>query len=633
MGIVQRIWPRDPVPSALDLSLAERLKELSKQAQSEPAAKEVSAPPAPAEAAPAPAAGQDTDATAVAETNSEADAGTATKTQAGEQETGTPSEAAAAEPGSAAVEEAVAEESHSEIPATEETTPVAAEQEPLVQIAVNPENMPRDEQVSPPATAPEPARDESGTGRGFFRPPTGETKPEEHGNGDHSQEICQSVEESEETLTEGVPLAPASPAGEAGEALLEQLQAAVDRAEAAGSDTLLSVQKALAELQDTRQKFEAEIRDRLDAAVAEYQRRLSSEALANDAAGQFEEKTRRTTEKIFREVKEQSWVMLNAVSGELRSFRDQFGKDVQERVDLLDQTTKQALQVKTGLEEAIPEARDVLQSLPAAGQEATARLQAASAALAEQLQSSRETLSQEIAAQKEALKALLHDCHEDELRLKEEIEKFRTEAGAACDLLGRKADESIERLNAGVDEAGTRAGAGLERVAAEIEQRMLSGDLIENAMGQIEQAAHEFVEPALNRIRNASAEADSVADSLNRSGQDVVDRLGTARQEIETRLGSLMGEQCSMLESSVNRFHHKAAEELGNVVERVVAQSSQQLDERLRALFDDLISSTSEQINSTARATLGSLHDGLKGVFEPEDAAREADSVLLAHRD
>lgn len=633
MGIVQRIWSREVAPPSLELSLAERLKQLAEQAQPESPAKEACEPDSSAEAASPSAAAQDSAAAAVDETGSEAEAvlGMGTPPAEQEEKNATMQPIPAADPGTAAGQEAVLTESHSEIPAAKETAPVAAEQAPLVEAAFEPENGPREECVALAIPTPHPANGKWDMGRGFFPSATGGSMTKEQGNGNHAQEIRQAEENSAETPEEGAPLA--SPAPESGTLLLEQFQAAVHRPDATERDTLDSVRKALAELQETKQKFEAEIRDRLDAAIADYQRRLSSEALANDAAGQFEERTKRTTDKIFREVKEQAWVMLNAVSGELRSFRDQFGKEVRERVDMLDQTTQQALQVREGLEEALPQAKDVLQSLPLAGEEAAARVQAASAEFAEQLQSSRATLSMEIAAQREALKALLHDCHQDELRLKEEIEKFRTEADAACDLIGRKADESLERISTGTEAADAHVRECLENVAGEIEQRMLSGDLIEKATGRVGQAVQEVVEPALERIRSAGTEADSKADSLTRTGQGVVDRLGMARQEIEARLGALVGEQRNLLESSVNQFHLKAAEELGNVVERVVAQSSQQLDERLRSLFDDLISSTSAQINSTARTTLSSLHDGLKGVFEPEDAEGVTTSVVFSHKD
>jgi hypothetical protein len=626
MDIVSRIWPREAGSSTLDLSLAERLKQLTEQVPSDQAEKDSNDPARPVPAGGASAVAQDTSAIAVTEVNSQAEAGAAeaqppaeSKNQvelANSARAGDPASSSGGQP---------------EIPAKEEPAVPAAERKPAATTTAAPQSTARE---NSPAATPV-ATDPPAEGRRFFRAPRWGSKPQEPAQvpnrppeSPHIEtgqtEAQQAGDQQAENLPERSTHQQDSQA--LSQQFLEQFKAAVDRAEATGEDTLASVRQALVDLQSAKQEFETEIRDRLDGALAEYERRLAADTLVEDAAGQLEQRTRQATDKIFHEVKEQAWVMLNAVAGELRSFRDQFGQEVQDRVGLLDQATQQALQVKENLEAALPEAKDVLQSLPLAGQEAAARVQAASAAFAEQLQSSRDALSQEIAAQKEALKALLHDCHQDEQRLKEEIEKFRIETGTAYDLLGRKADESLERLNAGAEEAGAHAREGLENLAGEIEQRMLSGELFERATGQIERAAQEVVEPALERIRNAGVEADSLADSLTRTGEDVVGRLGTARQEIESRLDTLMEEQRNRLESSMNGFHRKAAEELGNVVERVVAQSSQQLDERLRSLFDDLLSSTSEQINGTARATLNSLHDGLKGVFEPSASEAAAGS-------
>lgn len=629
MDIVSRIWPREAGSSTLDLSLAERLKQLTEQIPSDEAPNDPDGPAKPVLAGGAPDDAQDSSAMAVAEGKSQADAGSA-EDQPPAQLTNQTEEENDARPDQVAHSGSPAL-GQQEIAPRERPGNPEAELQPSVTTAAAPQSALRE---SSPAT-PEAAHPPADTGRRFFRAPRWGSKPQQpaqepnrppEGRKNEAEQTApqQSQNEQAENPSGRPANAPASPT--LSQQFLEQFKAAVDRAETAGETTLVSVRQALADLQTAKHEFEIEIRDRLDGAIAEYERRLASETLAEDAAGQLEERTRQATDKVFREVKEQAWVMLNAVAGELRSFRDQFGKEVQERVGLLDQATHQALQVKEGLEEALPQAKDMLQSLPLAGQEAAARVQAASEAITEQLQSSREALSEEIAAQKEALKALLNDCHQDELRLKQEIEKFRTEAEAAYDVLGRKADESLERLDAGADEAGTRVRAGLENLAGEIEQRMLSGELIEKATGQVERATQEVVEPALERIRNAGAEANSVADSLTRTGDEVVGRLGTARQEIESRLDTLMEEQRNRFESSMNGFHRKAAEELGNVVERVVAQSSEQLDERLRSLFDDLLSSTSEQINGTARATLNSLQEGLKGVFDPQAADAAAGS-------
>ena len=228
---------------------------------------------------------------------------------------------------------------------------------------------------------------------------------------------------------------------------------------------------------------------------------------------------------------------------------------------------------------------------------------------------------------------LLQECRQDEMNLKEAIEKFRGEAGAACDILNRMADQSIERLNAGAEEATTRTRTGIENLAAEMEQRILSGGLVERATGQIERATREVVDPAIERIRNASVEADSVSNSLVQTGQQVVGRLEVARQGIEARLDTLLNEQQSLLEASMGGFQRKATEELGNLVERVVAQSSQQLNDRLRGLCQDLLVTTSKQINGAARATLGTLQQGLKEVFEPETAERETNSGELSDKE
>jgi hypothetical protein len=627
MGFVQRIWPREPAPAPLSLSLTERLKQLSEQAQHEEPTNEAAAPAGPDNSVPAPAAAQDPAVTA--EMGSAAEAGLAVEAQRDEQEQSAPVEATAADPGSAAVEEEVLEQSHTET-SEAEASPVAAEQEPAIEASTEPENVSLKQEVtvpeSAPDTEPEPVKAESYTGTGFFRPPTCNCEPENQGNGDLANGNGHVSEKPQEIGQESVSLAPTPASLESVMPLLEQFKAAVDRVEARGESTLVSVQQALAELQTAKQEFEIEIRDRLDVAIAEYERRLTSQAFVEDTAGQFEERTKQATSKIFHEVKEQAWVMLNAVGSELRTFRDQFGKEIQNRAILLEEATQQAMEVKEQLEETLPVAKDILHSLPLAGEEAVARVQATSEAITGQLHSAREALSAEIENQKNALKALLRDCHQDEMRLKEEIEKFQTEAGAAYDLLYRRADESLERVSAGAEETGSRVRAGIENLAGEIEQRLLSGDVMVRAAAQIERAAQEVVEPALERIRDAGAQADTAAGTLTRTSEEVVGRLGTARQEIESRLNGLMGEQQALLESSIYGFHRKAAEELGNVVDRIVAQSTQQLDERLHSLFDDLLTSTSEQINRAARSTLDGLHDGLKGVFEPEGV--EAEGVL-----
>ena len=160
----------------------------------------------------------------------------------------------------------------------------------------------------------------------------------------------------------------------------------------------------------------------------------------------------------------------------------------------------------------------------------------------------------------------------------------------------------------------------LDAIGAEPDLLFDLSSMLHEIGTQVTAAVTTTSSPVLERVKNAGAEAESAAESLNRAGQEVVGRLGTARQEIESRLDALVGEQQGLLEASMGGFHRKAAEELGNLVERVVAQSSQQLDERLQSLCQDLLAATSKQIDGAARSTLSTLHQGLKEVFEAETA-------------
>jgi hypothetical protein len=617
MGIVNRFWSRETAPPSLDLSLAERLKQLSGRPHPERPAKETDGSAESANAAEA----QNAKVTEAAE----AAAVAAGDAQPDGQKTSAPAEASSTDRGSKAGAKAVQPESRSEIPANE-VVPVTADELVAEESIMESENGPRKDFAGAPAMPQGRVNTESDTGRKFFRAPRWGSKPQNMGNADQAKGNGHVQEPAKEFRQESAPVAPASLSHESILPLVEQFKTPVDQAEARGESTVASVRQALAELQTAKQEFETEIRDRLDVAIAEYERRLTSEALVNEAAGQFEQRTKQATDKIFREVKDQAWVMLNAVGSELRAFREQFGKDIQDRAGLLDDATQQAMQVKEKLEETIPVARDILKSLPLAGEEAAARVQAASATIAEFLHSSRESLSQQMENHKNAFKALLQECRQEEMRLKEEIEKFRVETGSACDVLGRLADESLDRLNAGTQEAQARIRTDVENLAGEIEKRLLSADLVDKATAQIETAVQAVVDPALERIRQAGNEADTVAGNLTRAGQEVTGKLGAARQEIESKLDSLMSEQQSALESSMNGFHRKAAEELGSVVERVVAQSSQQLDERLHSLFEDLLASTSDHINGVTRSTLSTLHDGLKDIFVPEHEEAVANS-------
>jgi hypothetical protein len=596
MDIVHRIWSREPASSGTGLSLAERLKQLTAENPSDEPESGSGKTAEKSQAAPSSADVQDSKVSVAMVTDSELETESSDVMGTLDAHAGRNEEPAA---------------NRQRNPAA--TSMVTATQSPADLLAAS---------LSQGRQSGE--NSASGAGRKVFRAPKWGSKPETPETSDRDEEIRELRGPSTPVQQEGSSSAPATAGLDP--QLLEQLKEAVERAEKNGDAALSSVRDGLADLQLARQKFEAEIQERIEAAIAEHASRASSPTLPENFDEQMEQKTRQATDHILREVQGQARLMLNAVAGELRSFRDEFGKEIRERASTLDRATQQAIEWKEKLDEALPRAEEVLRSLSAARQEISGQVQSASEAIAEHLQSLRAALLQEIETQTATMQDLVNDHHQNEQRLREEIEKFQREAAAACDVVGHLADHSIERLNAEVEEATGRMRAGLENLATEIEQRILSGGLVEEATDRIENAAQRVVEPAIECIKNSASQAESVADSLNRAGKEVVGRLGAARQEIESRLDALMGEQQGLLEASMSGFHRKAAEELGNLVERVVAQSSQQLDERLQVLCQDLLSATSKQINGAARSTLGTLHQGLKEVFEPETAEGHADS-------
>lgn len=381
---------------------------------------------------------------------------------------------------------------------------------------------------------------------------------------------------------------------------------AIECVEENGKEILSSVQQALADLQIARQEFEVEIRDRLESAISEHERQTSSPTPAREAREQLERATQDATRKIFLEAREQAQSVLGAVNAELRTFREQFGKQIDERVSLCDRVTQQALEVNRRVEDTLPQAREVLRSLPLATEEATAQVQAV-------LADSRMAFSEEIESQKKTLQILVQDCRQGELRLKERIEKFEKESGAACDLLGRIAEECFGRLQARADEIDAQVRAGAENLAIEIEQRILSGGLIETV---------------LERIRNAGAKKESAAKPIDRSVHEVVGRLNTTERQIASRLPAPTRGKQRLPEPSMRAFNHNAAVELGNLIERVVAQSSQQLDARLHSLSNGSLTSANDPINRKAHSTLGTVHEGMKGGFEP--SATQAEVFSLA---
>ncbi|HVC00299.1 MAG TPA: hypothetical protein VNJ12_13350 [Candidatus Dormibacteraeota bacterium] len=405
-----------------------------------------------------------------------------------------------------------------------------------------------------------------------------------------------------------------------GQQFMERFHSAVGRTEPTGEKSPAAGWEAAPEFQTIQKQFEADFRKRLDGALAEFERRVSSQALVDDVAGQIEQRIRLVADGIFKEVKNQAWMMHTAVASELRSFRDQFSKEIDERVGMLDQAAQQALALKEKLEKALPKAEDALRTLSVSGQEAAARLQAASKDSEDRLRQSHEELSRDLGARREDLQALAQGLHQDGLQLKEQMERFRGEAGAACDLLGQTTDQSLEKLGVAANEAGAHAKDEIEKLATEIERRILSGGLVERATEQLGKATQELVEPALERIRKAGDQAHSAAESLAGESQRVARQLAAARQQIEARLDGLLGEQLSLLEGAMSGFHRKASEELGSMVERVVTQSASQLDDRLHGLLQDLFANTSKQINTAARATLSNMNEGLKEAFRADSA-------------
>jgi hypothetical protein len=425
--------------------------------------------------------------------------------------------------------------------------------------------------------------------------------------------------------------ASSSSASGPGRQFMERFHAAVDRADGAEKSPA-SGSEAPPDFQSIQKQFEADFRKRLDGALAEFERRVSSQALVDDISGQIEQRIRVVADGIFKEVKSQAWMMHSAVAGELRSFRDQFAKEIEERVGMLDRAAQHALQVKEKLEETLPKAEDTLRSLSASGQEAAARFQAASKVFADELRLSHEELSRDVEAQKESWQALAQGMRHDGEQLQAQMEKFRDEAAAAINVLGRTSDQSLEKIAAAADEVSARGRDGIEKLATEIERRILSGGLVEKATERLAKSTQELVEPALERIRKASQAADTAAESLASAGQHVSEQLDSARQQIQARLDGLLSEQLNLLEGAMSGFQRKASEELGDLVERVVAQSTSQMDERLHSMLQDLFATTTKQINTAARATLSNMHEGLKEAFKTEafDPATDSASIPAA---
>jgi hypothetical protein len=588
MDIVHRIWSREPASPDTGLSLAERLKQLTESDQSDESENGSETTAKQAQTSPSSASAENSPVSVATGVGSQAE----TESSAGK----------ALDSQTRRTKKSAANEQRASAATATEAEP----QSPADRLAASLSNGPQGGANSP-----------SGPGRKVFRAPRWGSKVE-------TQETPETTDRDEEIQETRGPSAPA--AAGVDPQVLEQIKEAVDRAEKNGEAALSSVRDGLADLQSARQKFEAEIQQRIEAALAQSERQVSSPALPENFAEQLEQQTRQAADHILREVQGQARVMLNAVAGELRSFRDEFGKEIQERAGTFDRVAQQALEWKEKLDEALPRAEEVLRSLAVARQELSGQVASASEAVAGQLQSSREALLLEIETHTATLRELVDERHQSEVRLREEIDKFQREAAAACDVVSHLADHSLERLNAEIEQATGRVRAGMQDLATEVEHRILSGGLVEKATDRIEKAAQVVVDPAVERIRNAGAEAETVADSLDRAGREVVGRMGAVRQEIEERLDTLMGEQQGLLEASMAGFHRKAAEELGNLVERVVAQSSQQLDERLQSVCQDLLAATSKQINGAARSTLSTLHQGLKEVFEPENAPGQADS-------
>lgn len=455
-------------------------------------------------------------------------------------------------------------------------------------------------------------------------------KAQENGMENRSPEIAQApTKDKPENLSQADSSAP--PSGP-GRQFMERLHASVGRADGDAKNSAPGWE-VTPDFHAIQEQFESDFRKRLDGALAEFERRVSSQALVDDISGQIEQRIRVVADGIFKEVKSQAWMMHSAVAGELRSFRDQFAKEIEERVGVLDRAAQHALQLKEKLEEIVPKAEDTLRSVSASGQEASARFEAVSRAFAEQLRLTQDEVSRDVETQKGALQGLTHGLREQWQQIEEKMEKFRGEAAAAIDLLGRASDQSLEKLAAAAEEVGARTRHGIEKLATEIERRILSGGLVEKATERLAKSAQEVLDPALERVRRASQAADSTAESLASAGQHVADQFDSARQQIEARLDGLLNEQLNLLEGAMSGLQRKASEELGRLVERVVAQSTSQMDERLHAMLQDLFATTSKQINTAARATLSNMNEGLKQAFKPEASGPAADSAILPAAD
>ncbi|HVB33283.1 MAG TPA: hypothetical protein VNJ52_02750 [Patescibacteria group bacterium] len=673
MGIMDRIRSRDTAASTLDFSLANRLKDLAERPEPDTPQ---SGAPASGDASGGPE--QTVRASAAAQAASDA-AGTGAQPQAA-----TPSGAAGSSMGPRveAGKSAVATSGDTAgrpmpSPGSGLPIPAAVEEEPVL---ARVERRP----------APVMAATAGGNGNGVTLPapaPAPGTAP-------------------------AASASKAPPEGP-GQQFLERVDGAVNRAGVAKQKATGAGWQAPPEFESIQRQFETDFRSRLDGAMAEFERRFSSQTLADDVAEQLERRIRQAAENISKEMQSQAWTMHNAVAGELRAFRDQFNQEIQERAKLLDAAALQALQLRESLEAMFPRAEQTLRLLSLSGEESAARLQAASDEFVGKLRNSHQTLSREIDAKRESLESAALGFHEDGLRLKEEMERFRAaaalagdslsrtaeqsierlnaaageiqacvreeteksrgaaalagdaltrtaeqsverlnaaageiqvrvreeaeksraDAKAACELLSRTTEQSFERLNGEASEVQARAREGMEKLAAEIERRILSGGLVEKATEQIAAATRQIVEPAIERIRQAGREADSAADSAARTGERVSVQMSAARQEIESKLDHLLREQLNAVENTMSGFQRKATEELGSVVERVVEESSQQMDERLHVLLQDLFATASKQMSGAARASLGTLHDGLKGVFEPPASGAEADSGRPANEE
>ncbi len=436
-----------------------------------------------------------------------------------------------------------------------------------------------------------------------------------------SPEITPAQDRTEETSPDRSSSGPASKGP--GQQFMERFHAAVGRTEPTAEKNPVAGPGPAPELQTIQKQFEADFRKRLDGALAEFERRVSSQALVDDVAGQIEQRLRLVADGIFQEAKSQAWTMHSAVVSELRSFREQFSKEIEERVGMLDQAAQHALELKEELSQALPKAEQTLRSLAVSGQEATAGFEAASKLFEDQLRRSHEEMSRNVDAQRQDLESLAQGLRQDGVQWKQEMETFRSEAGAAGELLGRRTDESLEKLSAAADQAGARAKDEIEKLAAEVESRVLSGGLVERATEQLGQATEELVEPALERVRQASDQAHAAAGALAGEGERVASQLDAARQQIEARLDSLLAEQLNLLDGTMSGFQRKASEELGSLVERVVAQSTSELDGRLHGLLQDLFANTSRQINTVARATLSHMNEGLKEAFQPDSVSAD----------